>query len=73
MTSDSTWLPWLRAPRDPELHDPHDPCFRTAMLQKQQAEMEKELEALQKAAAAGDGPPTVEICPPSPKSAGDDK
>lgn len=36
--------------------------------------MEKELEALQKSAAAGgDGaPPKVEICPPSPKSAGAD-
>lgn len=38
--------------------------------QKQQAEMEKELEALQKSAAGGgdSGTPKVEICPPSPKS-----
>ncbi|XP_047738439.1 voltage-dependent calcium channel type A subunit alpha-1 [Hyalella azteca] len=35
--------------------------------EKQQAEMEKELEALQQS-AAGDGPPTVEISPPSPRS-----
>lgn len=33
------------------------------LLQKQQAELEKELEALQNNA---DGPPKVEICPPSP-------
>ena len=35
--------------------------------QKQQAEKEKELEALQNNA---DGPPKVEICPPSPGADG---
>lgn len=36
-------------------------------LQKQQAELEKELVALQNNT---DGPPTVEICPPSPGGVG---
>ncbi|XP_050685852.1 voltage-dependent calcium channel type A subunit alpha-1-like isoform X27 [Eriocheir sinensis] len=51
---------------DKELNNLQDP-ESVVSLQKQQAELEKELTALHNNA---DGPPTVEICPPSPGGGG---